>query len=352
LIAKLQFARIPGLVSCERTQADRLNEGWLDLPALGKELSMLGRLLTLSIALSAGSVAMTASAASAPQASAVTGQLERETIVKLLRPVTVELTGQRLEDVMRYLTDVTGAEIDVLWMDDSNAVGLDPEQTINLRVRNASALSMLERILEQAATNFGEPGSYTWQFTTYGTFEIGPKERLNRNRRVEVYDINDLLFEVPDFTEAPTFDLNSVLQGNQGGGGGQSPFQQTGQGQNQRDDRPTRQDLADDLIAMITQIVETEQWEDNGGDGATIRYYQGHLLVNGPDYVHRGINGYRWWPARLTQRIGAKNTRTLTLTSDELERSRRDRILIDPTRPAVRPVRGGAAKPEATPAKP
>ncbi len=304
---------------------------------------MFSRLVTIAAALAAGSLVLPVAPTAHAQVGSVSGQFERETIVKLLRPMSVELTGQRLEDVMRYIADVTGADIEVLWMDDTHAIGLDPEHTVTLRVRNASALTMIERILEQSASAFGEPGSNTWQFTTYGTFEVGPKERLNRNRRVELYDINDMLFEVMDFTDAPTFNLNSVLQGSQGGGGGQSPFQQTGQQQRGQDDRPTRQEMAQTLIDIITANVETEQWEDNGGDGASIRFYQGHLIINAPDYVHRGVNGYRWWPARLTQRIGAKNNRSMTLTSDELERSRRDRLIVDPTRTPARPARGSLA---------
>jgi hypothetical protein len=276
---------------------------------------------------------------------AAEGQTERATMMLLLRPMTVELTDQRFEDVVEYISNVTGAEIDALWMDDANAIGLDPDQTINLRARNASALSVLERALEQSAVAFGEPGSATWQFTKYGSFEIGPKERLNKHRRVELYDINDLLFEIPDFDNAPTFDLNSVLQssgGRGGGGGGRSPFQNTRQ-QNQGQDRIPREELADNIIDVITSLTETEQWEANGGDGGSIRFFQGHLLVNAPDYMHRGINGYRWWPKRLTQRASAPGNNAMTFTSDEL-RKQKDTLLIDPTQ-VQKPVRGDVVKP-------
>ncbi len=294
-----------------------------------------------------GVVAPVATATTVSSQVAAEGQIERATMIRLLRPVTVELTEQRLEDVVEYLANVTGADIDALWIDDANAVGLDPDQIINLKARNASALSILERSIEQAATAYGEPGSASWQFTRYGTFEIGPKERLNKRRRVELYDINDLLFEIPDFTEAPTFDLNSVLQssGGRGGGNSQSPFQNTGNNNNTRDDRPSREELAENVIEILTTIVEMEQWELNGGDGGSVRFYQGHLIVNAPDYMHRGINGYRWWPKRLTQRASAKTIKGgMTFTSDELRKHRRDTLLIDPTKPKM-PVRGGEAKP-------
>lgn len=307
--------------------------------------------LAIGSALCAGTTLTVANTLSAQVAAE--GQEERATMIRLLRPITVELTDQRLEDVVEYLANVTGAEIEALWIDDANAVGLDPDQTINLRARNASALSILERAIEQSATAYGDPGSATWQFTQYGSFEIGPKERLNKHRRVELYDINDLLFEIPDFEDAPTFDLNSVLQssGGRGGGNSQSPFQNTGN-TNQNIDKPSREELADNVIEILTSIVETEQWELNGGDGGNVRYYQGHLIVNAPDYMHRGINGYRWWPKRLTQRASAKTIKGgMTFTSDELRKHRRDTLLIDPTKP-VKPARGETAKPVEPTVKP
>lgn len=290
-----------------------------------------------------GSLVPSAGATTTTVQPAAEGQAERDTMTLLLRPLTVELQGERLEDVIDYVVNVTGADIQAYWIDDTNVIGLDPDQPINLRVRNASALQVIERALEQSATAFGEPGSATWQFTEYGGFVIGPKESLNRHTRVEMYDINDLLFEIPEFAEAPTFDLNSVLQssGGGGGGGGRSPFQ----GGNQDDDRERipREELADEIIDIITSTVETEQWQDNGGDAATVRFFQGHLLVNAPDYVHRGLNGYRWWPKRLSQRANGSLKSPMVFTSDEL-RKKKDTLLTDPTKPAE-PARGKTAKP-------
>src|SRR5690606_7280790 len=63
------------------------------------------------------------------------------------------------------------------------------------------------------------------------------------------------------------------------------------------------QDRIRNLIDLITTFVEPEQWQDNGGDGGTIRYFQGTLIVNAPDYIHRQINGYTFWPDRSVQTL-------------------------------------------------
>jgi hypothetical protein len=41
---------------------------------------------------------------------------------------------------------------------------------------------------------------------------------------------------------------------------------------------------------VVTDLVEPEQWEENGGSAATIRYFQGGLLENAPGYIHRQLD--------------------------------------------------------------
>jgi len=222
--------------------------------------------------------------------------LKRQTLMRLMKPVTVDLQDHRLEDVVQFITDVTQADITPLWMDDRNLVGLDKDTTVTLNVKDVSALELLEMVLDKVESVGAYDGA-TWQFTRHGGFEFGPKERLNKRRRVEMYDINDLLMDVPDYDNAPEFDLNTVFQagGQQGGGGGgQSPFQDQGTDVDRRD----RQEKVDELIDLLTMTVEPEQWLNNGGEAATIREFRGNLFINAPDYVHRQLVGYSWWPQR------------------------------------------------------
>lgn len=275
-------------------------------------------LLVLNLLACSAAAALAQSAPAAPPGRpaverALTGHPQRDTILRLSRPVTLDLRDQRLQDVITFVQELTGADITPYYADDANPDGLDPDQLVTLSVTNASALTLIERLLEKAVPAFGQPGDNTWQLTESGSLEIGPKERLNQRRRVELYDINDLLFVIPDFTDAPDFDLNSVLQS--GGGGGQSPFQDTGDDSAFEDIRPA-EERAQDIIDLITSLIETEQWLDNGGDAASIRYFQGSLIVNAPDYVHRGINGYPWWPTRYTTAATVRDRRYVTLNTD------------------------------------
>ncbi len=259
--------------------------------------AVAGTALPAGIALAASAGATTTASAQFDREDPVIVAMKRQTLARLMKPVTVELDGQRLEDVVQFIADVTQADITPLWIDDRNVVGLDKDTTITANAKNASALQLLEIVLDKAAAEGGfDEGS--WQFSKYGNFEFGPKERLNRRKKVVLYDINDLLIAIPDYDNAPAFDLNTVFQqaGQQGGGGGgQSPFQVNQQiNQNPFD----RQAKIDELTDLIITTVEPDQWVDNGGEAATIREFRGNLFINAPDYVHRQLFGYQWWSGR------------------------------------------------------
>jgi hypothetical protein len=247
-------------------------------------------------------------------ADPVATQLKRQTLARLMKRVTIELEDQRLEDVITFIETFTQTDLDPLWFNDRTNSGLDPDTFITVSVKNVTALSLLEQVLEKADRNSGVDES-TWQFTKSGAFEFGPKERLNRRDRLVIYDITDLLTEVPNYDNAPDFDLNTIFQqGGQtgGGGGGASPFQ----GGQQDVDRQDREEKAQEVVDLIVTTVEPEQGLDNGGEAATVRYFRGSLIVRAPDYVHRQLVGYPWWPARFQRARVVEGRRYVTLNAD------------------------------------
>lgn len=241
---------------------------------------------------------------------------QRETLLKLSRPISVDLQDKRLEDVIAFIQTSSTANIEPMWIDDRNPDGLDKEKVISVKVDNVTFLSLIEKVLDKAR---GDAGENTWQMAEDGAIQIGTKERLNKFRRVEIYDINDLLLEIPDYTDIPQIDLQQALQASQGGGGGggggQSPFRETGNNDRQQKLK-SRKDKSDEIQQLIQSLVEPEQWVDNGGSGATCRQYQGSLIINAPDYVHRGINGYRYWPSSATSVSMVEGRRYVTLNAD------------------------------------
>lgn len=252
--------------------------------------------------------AQTISAQPAVETSSI--RPERATLLKMQRKITVKFEDNRLEDVMKFFKDVTQADIEAIWTD-NNVNSLDKEKKITLSMTNQPALYVLEAVLEKARVDFGENA---WQMDSAGTLVVGSKEALNKSRRIVMYDINDLLHVIPRYNQVPQIDLNSVLQGGQGGGG-QSPFSGDDTNTNQNTG-PDREERAKKIIDLIIQLVEPNQWVDNGGEAATIRFFNGVLIVNAPDYVHRQLNGYPYWPSTTTRIASTGQRRWVTLNMD------------------------------------
>jgi hypothetical protein len=285
----------------------------------------------VALALAAGLAATPAALAQAPSvtASPSTGNPQRDTLLRLMKPITIELKDQRLEDVVKFVAELTGAEIDAMWLSDREQIGMDPEFQVSLKANNIAALTLLERVLDMSTSDTTGAHGMTWQMSDGGALQIGPRERLNKFRRVEIYDINDMLMVIPEFADAPQFDLNNVLQSQNGRGGGgsaQSPFQSTngnrgGQGQPgtgvNGQQGPTKQERAEELKNLIIGLVEPDQWVENGYEAASIKYYQNVFIVNAPDYVHRALDGYPYWPKRYTTFGVAESSgrRYVTLTA-------------------------------------
>ncbi len=203
------------------------------------------------------------------------------------RPISVDLTDAPLPDVLTFFTQFTGIRLEPMWLSDTKSTGLDPELEISLSVTQMPAIAFLERICEAASTDFEE---VTWQHSRDGySLEIGPLSRLNERAYRKVYDLTDMLQELPDFDDAPRLDLDQVLnQGGQGGGGsGGSIFEDNNDGDFAF---KTPAERADEIVSIVQAAIRPEQWRAAGGDGAWINETQGALLIHAPNYIHRELD--------------------------------------------------------------
>lgn len=303
------------------------------LPHLTHTLAHL-RTASLAIVASAGMPAIGLTAMSATSTVAVaqntssddaqTRQAKRDTLVALSAPITLDVTDQPLEDLFRFISDVTGTELEPIFLTDNIASnGMDPETLITIKVSNTPALAVLDKILLRAQRAESTGDDYTWQFTDMGTIECGPKLELNRNQRVELYDIADLLFVVPDFNNAPEFNLQRAVSaasgGGGGGGGGRSPFS----GGGGTVDIPSSADRAQAITDLIQSTIEPDQWVALGGDGASMTFYATSFIITAPDYIHRQIVGYSFWPSRLHQIRRVDGKQQMYIKADPKKKPRR-----------------------------
>lgn len=208
----------------------------------------------------------------------------------------VEFNGHEFRTVVTFLSDISNLDILANWDEQGFGDGLDPNRKITLHLKNPTSLvTILELVMGQ-----GSDDETSWVLGD-GFVEIGTKEQLNKDKYVRIYPVRELLFVAPRFDNAPELDLESVLQsttqGGSGGSGSGSIFDDDDQDENDSL-RSNEADEAEELIDIITSIVEPDQWETLGGEGGSIRYFRGHLLINAADYLHRQVGGYPFAPAR------------------------------------------------------
>src|SRR5690606_40573815 len=65
------------------------------------------------------------------QEEAAIAEARAATIAQLSRPITIELTDARLEDIVQFLRDFTGANIEPMWRSEERRVGEEQSNTMS-----------------------------------------------------------------------------------------------------------------------------------------------------------------------------------------------------------------------------
>jgi uncharacterized membrane protein YgcG len=234
-----------------------------------------------------------APAANAPRRPASSGRSLNRVLPEM------KFDGIAFGEAIEFLRDVTGANLHVNWKAVESA-GVTKDTPINVRLRQVTLKKVLSLMLSEAAPG----GELTYQVDG-GVIEITTRELADRNVYTVVYPIEDLIMEIPDFTDAPTFNLDQQQNGSGGGGGGgggrgggggggggQGLFGGQGQSMNREDPGKTKDERANELMDLIRELIYPNVWRENGGP-ASIRYFNGHLIVTAPRSVHEAIGGVR-----------------------------------------------------------
>lgn len=203
----------------------------------------------------------------------------------------MKFTGVTFGDAIDFVRDVAGVNIHVNWkaLEQANVTADTP---VNIRLRSVPLRKMLNLLLTEAS------GSDTLTyFVDDGVVEITTRELADKKVYTRVYPVEELVMEIPDFSDAPNFNLQSITQqSSQSGGGGSSGsgiFGSSGSTSNRDRERATtmtREERGEQLVELIMETVRPEVWAANGGT-ATIRFFRGNLIVTAPRSVHDAIGG-------------------------------------------------------------
>jgi len=205
----------------------------------------------------------------------------------------VNFSNVTLKDAIDFLRDVSGSNIHVNWKA-IEAAGITQDTAINIKLRQVLLQKVLGLLLSEASGGQGLAF-----YIDDGVIEITTREIADNAMYTVVYPVQDLLVEPPPFIEPPQFDLSYASSRGQAGGsgsrGGSSGGSQKMFGQNQnwnqQNNQPRDKDAkANALVDLIVDIVSPTIWVRNGGK-ATIRFFDGNLIVTAPRSVHETIGG-------------------------------------------------------------
>ncbi|MBX2853230.1 MAG: hypothetical protein KTR15_15960 [Phycisphaeraceae bacterium] len=224
-----------------------------------------------------------------------TGEVIRATPVQLMRETMTSVDFKDIPGKMalEIWSNQTNVPLVVSWKS-LEAQGVDPNTPITLTLGRVPAEQVLKLIVQQLHPDpIGNDELLLDVQQWY--VRIMTKEDALRRSTTKLYFIGDLLMDIPNFDNAPRFDLNEALS-NTSSGGSNGGGREGGGLFPEADDREeevrlTKQEKAERIADMVRNTIEPDIWRSNGGEYGSVRYYRGMLVVKAPEFVHQQIGG-------------------------------------------------------------
>ncbi|MDB5295243.1 MAG: hypothetical protein JWO31_1226, partial [Phycisphaerales bacterium] len=171
----------------------------------------------------------------------------------------VKLQNVGLNDAMEFVRDVSGANLVIDWKA-LEAAGVNRDTPVNLRLYGVTLRKVITTVLSEAG------GGTALAFTVEDdVITVTTQEVADRRLYMKIYPIEDLILDVPNFDNAPDFNLQSSSGGGGGGGGGKGGGGGSGGGSSglfgsggssKKDEKAkTRDERAQEIIDLITSTI-------------------------------------------------------------------------------------------------
>ena len=210
---------------------------------------------------------------------------------KAVRP---DFVNEPFDQLVTQLAAAHNLNIIVNW-NDLKAGGVDRTVPIDLSLpAEISLRKALTEVIEQAGSTGGadEIGFEVNE----GVVKIATRKTLDKETFTAVYDINDLLMDIPNFADSPMRDLKDANRQPAAPAGADlsSPSWQRTDDEERADNEPRldpeRHDRLMKIIQLIQDTVAPESWRDRGGTVGTIAEINGQLVITQNSAAQRAID--------------------------------------------------------------
>jgi len=195
-----------------------------------------------------------------------------------------------------WLSVAAGFNLYINW-NRMEAQGFSRETPVTMELSTVPAVTALRLLADEVFTEADVIIKINPSFV-----RIMTKQQANQNPVVKIYDIGDLLHEIPHFDQAPELDLNQIASDSDDASGG-GIF---GNNETEREPVPPRSERGQRIADAIRSNIEPDLWRANGGRAGQITYYEGRLVIRAPEYVHQKIG----MPAVSTARSAVRSSRS------------------------------------------
>ncbi|HEY2585487.1 MAG TPA: M56 family metallopeptidase [Tepidisphaeraceae bacterium] len=180
-----------------------------------------------------------------------------------------------LDDIVDFLRDVSGAKIVVNWKA-LKAAGINQSTMVTVRLKNVRFSKALSIILDAASGGHKPRLGYRVED---GVIVISSIDDLSKNVEVRVYDVRDLVVDIPSFEDAPQLGKPQI----RGATVPATTQPATREGRNAHDEAVKQ------LVQTIESTVAPDTWKDRGGSVAALRELEGQLIVTQAPENHAQI---------------------------------------------------------------
>jgi hypothetical protein len=173
------------------------------------------------------------------------------TVLAFRMPVNFQ--DNALCDVLEFIASRAGLPIQVDW-EALESIGVDPETPVSLSMPNALLSTVLDRVLADVSHPDVPAG---WTVKDGSVVVTSDDEIRLRHTKVRVYAIGDLLRDMEASTGEPK----------------------------------AQEQIADELVASITELIDEPGWRNNGGETGTIERIGTSLSIRATESTHKQVKG-------------------------------------------------------------